>query len=314
MTLEQLFNKRLILLSGKGGVGKTTVAVLLALLAARLKKNVLLVEMNSTERIAPYFGLSEIGPREIPLSPFISGINLNPHDCFEEYVLMQIRFKALFDTFINNRFVTTFLNAVPGLNDLLMIGKIYDFERKKKGVTKKDPLYDLIIVDGPATGHGVSSFEVPSIVSQAVHVGPLKKQSDNVDQLLRDPQKTVFCAVTTAEEMPVAETAELIKMVNHRLNILMGPIFLNDFNERILSDKDMESIEAQTPSKQDALFPYFMAAHLSYRRALLNEQYKSLLIEQNPKLNFVTIPHLDDFLPSINCLKPLVDGLKAECV
>ncbi|MDO8519394.1 MAG: ArsA-related P-loop ATPase, partial [Deltaproteobacteria bacterium] len=140
--MKSLLDKRLILLSGKGGVGKTTIALCLGLASALLKKKTLIVEMNSTERVAPYFGLKEIGHKEIPLSPYLTGINLNPHDCFEEYVLMQIKFKAIFDTFINNRFVTAFLNAVPGLNELLMIGKIFDLERQAKRFPRHTPLYD----------------------------------------------------------------------------------------------------------------------------------------------------------------------------
>src|SRR3989338_4128625 len=121
MSLASLFDRRLILLSGKGGVGKTTIALSLGLAAANLKKKTLIIEMNSTERVAPYFGLKEIGHKEIPLAPYLTGINLNPQDCFEEFVLSRIKFKTIFDIFINNRFVTAFLSAVPGLNDLLMI-------------------------------------------------------------------------------------------------------------------------------------------------------------------------------------------------
>ena len=112
MNLNQLLNKRLILLSGKGGVGKTTVAATLALAASKLKKNVLLIEMGSTERVAPLFGLSQIGHEEVALSPRITGINLDPKECFEEYVLRQIKFKKIYDIFINNRFVTYFLNII----------------------------------------------------------------------------------------------------------------------------------------------------------------------------------------------------------
>lgn len=303
--MKPLLDKRLILLSGKGGVGKTTIALALGLAAASLKKKTLIVEMNSTERVAPYFGLKEIGHKEIPLSPYLTGINLNPHDCFEEYVLMQIKFKAIFDTFINNRFVTAFLNAVPGLNELLMIGKIFDLERQAKRFPKKTPLYDLIIVDGPATGHGVSAFEVPSIVSRAVRVGPMKIQADRLVKLLTDPIKTVFCAVTIPEEMPVVETGELLNSVKKKLQIPIGPIFLNNVVITELTQEETAKIEKKMPERSDPLFPYFAYARLEASRAHLHAYYGEELRKQNPDREIITVPHVDGEIRSEKDLRKL---------
>ena len=284
MTLAELLHKRLILLSGKGGVGKTTVAVLLALVAARQKKKALIVEMNSTERVAPFFGLKSIGHREIPLAPYITGINLNPRDCF----------------------VTYFLNAVPGLNELLMIGKIFYLEKQKDKRTA-EPLYDLIIVDGPATGHGVSAFEVPRIARDAIKVGPLRTQSDRILSLLTNVSKTAFSVVTLAEEMPVVEAEELIATVRKKLDLPLGPIFINAVCQTDITKGEFDALIDKMPEKDDPLYPYFAYASLSCQRARLNAEYREMLMEKNKSLECMTIPFQYEEITSTKSLEPMVN-------
>ncbi len=309
MPLSDIFSKRLILLSGKGGVGKTTVAVTLGLAAARLQKRTLLVEMNSTERIAPLFGLGPIGHHEIALSPYLTGINLDPQECFQEYVLMQVRFKTIYNTFFHNRFVSSFLNAVPGLNELLMIGKIYDLERQVKNRLTDEKLYDLIIVDGPATGHGVSTFEVPKIVSEAVKVGPLKTQSENILKLLTDPQKTIFSVVTLPEEMPAVESIELIQMIKDRLNISLGPLFINAFQSVDLDSIEQKTLQKKFPENNSPLYPYFAYTRLACERAELNEFYRKELAKKLEGIEQIVLPYLYEESNQTKNFKPLVDTL-----
>ncbi len=307
MPFSDLFSKRLILLSGKGGVGKTTVACALGLASAKLRKNTLLVEMNSTERLAPLFGLDKIGPHEIPLAPYLTGINLDPRECFEEYVLMQIHFRMLFDTFFNNRFVSLFLNAIPGLNELLMIGKICFLERAIKNKKTGEPAYDLIIVDGPATGHGLSTFEVPQVVHDAVRVGPLRKQAERILNLLNNPKKTTFSVVTLAEEMPVMEATELLDNVRKKLKMPLGPLFVNAFHDSPFTKTDREKMSRLNSPENQSLAPYFACSLLESERNELNEDYLKMLREKNPGHETITLPFLYREIKSSHDLKPLVD-------
>lgn len=233
MTLHDLLAKRLVFVSGKGGVGKTTVAVLLGLIAAKKKKRVLLVEMNSSGRLAPIFQAGEIGYEETALAPSISGTNLSPKRCLEEFVIKQVRFRALYQTFFNNKYVTNFLSATPGLSEVLMLGKIYELERQLKNRMFREYQYDFIVVDAPATGHGLSMLEVPQVLERAVKVGPLHKKAVNINEILADRERTAFCLVTLAEEMPFSESLEYVRDLRAKTQIHFGPLFVNAVMPRL---------------------------------------------------------------------------------
>jgi len=305
-------HQRLILISGKGGVGKTTVAVALALQASQQGKKTLLVEMNSTERVAPFFNLPAMGSVETSLAPSLTGINLNPKACFEEYVIRQIHFKSLFQAFVNNRYVTGFLEAVPGLNDLLMIGKIVDFERQTEGLFSSQKKYDIIIVDAPATGHGLSAFEVPFVVNRAVKVGPLRKLSEQMIAVLQDSQKTIFCAVTLPEEMPVVETIEWAENVKKKLGMTLGPIFLNRYFESVLSADERKKLEKfGRDTTQEGIKVFLEAAFFSEIRSQKNIFYKKELNDTLP-LPLVTLPFLDPPPCRATDLKVLIQELERQ--
>ena len=267
MSLKNLFNKRLLFVSGKGGVGKTTVSVLLALLGAKLKKKALLVEMNAAGRIAPVFKCDSIGHDEVALAPYLSGINLLPKRCFEEYVLSQVRFKKIYELFFDNKYVTNFIRAVPGLNELLMLGKIYDLEKRFKSRVMGKKEYDLIIVDAPATGHGLSALEVPKVVMDAVTVGPLHTHAKHILELLANKEKTAFCMVTLAEEMPVCEAKEYSRAIKYRTEMGFGPLFVNAIMEK------PEKLKAMGSLKNDLIIfkDYY---DLANKRHQLNATYK----------------------------------------
>ena len=301
--LDLVLNKRLVIFSGKGGVGKTTMAISLGLMAARLGKKTLLVEMNSPERVAGFFGLKAIGYKETVCQKNLSGINVNPKDCFEEYILQRIHFKKVFDTFVNNRFVTSFLNAVPGFNELMMVGKIYDLAAHRHS---QKP-YDLIIVDGPATGHGASAFEVPQIVYNAVKVGPLHSQSKKMIDFLQDKTMTVFCPVTLLEEMPIVEMTELISRIKAKLGIGVGPIFVNAYQKNIFSKEEEKTIFLEK-NVNEKLKPYFIAAQFLSHRLGLQEKMMELLQRLNPGSPYILAPKMEAPIQIASDLLPIVDA------
>lgn len=302
MPLSSLLNKRLLFVSGKGGVGKTSVSVLLALVAAKNKKRTLIVEMNSTGRVAPIFGTTDVDREQVALSPYIEGINLLPKSCFEEYVLRHVHFKTLYKAFFNNRFVANFVNAIPGLNEVLMLGKIYELERAKKNVLTETPLYDLIIVDAPATGHGLSALEVPQVLAKAVKIGPLHKHANNILELLADKQKTAFCLVTLAEEMPVCESQEYVQSLKQKVKISFGPIFIN----QVMTGIGAVESPANISGDLKILYDYY---NLTRSRSELNQHYVTEIKKIFTDFEQIILPFQFQGLTQSRQFAPLVDQL-----
>ncbi len=286
MPLNDLFQKRLIFVSGKGGVGKTTVSILLALLAAQHKKKTLLVEMNTSGRVAPVFKCDSLSHEAIALAPYISGINLNPQKCFEEYVLKQIHFKKIYDVFFNNKYVINFIRAVPGLNEILMLGKIYELEKKYKNRALGNREYDLIIVDAPATGHGLSALEVPEVVKSAVKIGPLHKRAQHILDLLGDSGKTRFCLVTLAEEMPVSESREYVCALKERTQLSFGPLFINAVMPGV---QKITKINLKKLGSQGKILADYY--DLALKRSQLNAFYIEEINKSFSDFNKITVPY-----------------------
>lgn len=304
MKLKELLNKRLIFISGKGGVGKTTVAVLLGLFARHQKKNTILVEMNSSGRIAPLFGTEAKTDHEVPVAPYLSTINITPPSCFEEYVLRHIRFRSIYEILFNNAFVMNFINATPGLAEILMLGKIYDLTIMQNH-QNNESLYDTVIVDAPASGHGLSALEVPHIILEAVKIGPLHSTAQKMVGLFSNKSCTALSLVTLAEEMPVNETEELYLRLKGRIDIGLGPVFTN----RIVMPP--QKISTSTLKKiPDTLAVYRNYHELTEKRSRLNAHYVKILHERLPDANFITLPEQFHDISTQQDITPLLSSLK----
>jgi len=246
MTKDLSFNmpsgQKLWIVTGKGGTGKTTVAAALGIKAAEEGKKVLLVETHRLTHLGKLFGVGTVGYEATRVGPNLSLLQINQEDAFEEYVLQQVRFKFLYDTVFNNRFVRHFIDGAPGLAELLTIGKIWALVEEKGSKSGKNA-YDLVIVDAPSTGHGLSLLTISQVVVDAVRVGPLHSKAKAILDLLRNPLKTILWLVTLAEEMPVNEAVEMAAKISRDAKMQLGPVVINAVWPDILGDEGRKEIK-----------------------------------------------------------------------
>ncbi|HET8540118.1 MAG TPA: ArsA-related P-loop ATPase [Anaeromyxobacter sp.] len=263
MPPASLLDRRLLIVTGKGGVGKSTVAAALALAAARAGKRVLVCEVNAQERIAPLLGAPPAGGAIREALPGVFSVNVTPADAMREYGLMVVRFKTIYDAVFENRLVRYFLRVVPSLAELVMLGKILHEARSED---RGRPRWDLVVVDAPATGHAVQLLRVPSALVDTVPAGPLRHDADWMQAMLVDARRTSLVIVTLPEEMPVNEAIELDAQVRGVLGIHRGALVVNAMPEPRFSPQEEARIEALA-REPPPLGPAAEAARLQALRA-----------------------------------------------
>jgi anion-transporting ArsA/GET3 family ATPase len=235
MILDELLSKRLLILSGKGGVGKSTVGIALALAACARAKRVLLVEVGASLEAARYLGARPAGAQATEVRPGLFTLNLDPAGVLDEYVRQVVKIQLLVHKILENPVYRRFVSAAPGLRELMVLGKLMVLEEARDRWSRR-PLYDLIILDAPATGHGLSFLKVPLAASEAIPVGPVGHNARRILQLLRDPRRTALAIVATPEEMAVAEAVQFHRQVASEVGIAVSAVILNACHERRLDE------------------------------------------------------------------------------
>ena len=217
-------DRRLVLFTGKGGVGKSTVAAATALLAAEQGKRVLLIDVDSTGNLAALFEHPEVGFIPTEIYPGISAMQMETEDSLREYLNLQLRLPLAGRVGPLANAFDFIASAAPGVKEILTMGKIC--WEVRESLEKRAP-WDIVIVDAAATGHVISQLDSPRAIRELVKVGPVANQTEWVIEMLADPLITELHIVTTPEEMPVSETIDLVKSLKTRVDVPLGNIIVN---------------------------------------------------------------------------------------
>jgi len=251
--VASLFDKRLIVVTGKGGAGKTTVAAALGLAAARRGKRVVLCEVAEQGRLAALFGASATHA-ETELAPSLFTVSVDPEQAKQEWLRYQLKSRTLAGVLGGSRLFQYLTAAAPGLSELVTIGKVWDLaqlERRTGG-----SVFDLAIVDAPATGHGLAMLRAPSTFAAVARVGPIGRQAEEIDRFLRDAKHTGVIAAALPEEMPVNETVEFERALRRELNISVDAIVVNAVHPARFGPDDIQrlrNVSSANPVTQAAL-------------------------------------------------------------
>jgi anion-transporting ArsA/GET3 family ATPase len=238
-----LLDKRLIFVTGKGGVGKTTVAAALGLAAMRAGQRVLICEVGDQERLTASFGLPAAGFRELEIEPGLHAFSVNPEDAISEWLHYQLHSRTLAALLGGSRIFQYLATAAPGLAEMVTIGKVWELAQLERKTPSAAP-YDLVIVDAPATGHGLALLRAPRTFTEIARVGPIRHQAEIVDGFLRDPAATAVVAVALAEEMPVSETLDLERRLRDELGLALDRVYVNALLPDRLKAPEARAIEA----------------------------------------------------------------------
>jgi anion-transporting ArsA/GET3 family ATPase len=231
--VPSLFDKRLLILSGKGGAGKSTVAAAAAVAAARRGKRVLIVEIGADERIPSIFGNAKKSgyaggqvtmPRPGGIPPIWS-MCLTAPEALREFAVRSMKFELVYKAVFENRVMRFFTTAAPGLDELTIMGKI-EFLHRDAVAPAKNARFDLMIFDAPATGQGLAFFKVPLTAMGLARMGPLHAKAERMWKLVSDPVRTAFNIVTLPEEMSVNESLELYA-ASQAMGLPAGTVIVN---------------------------------------------------------------------------------------
>lgn len=207
MGLDFLLKKRLLIVTGKGGVGKTAVATSIALEAAEQGLHTLLIGIESGATLSHI--MRPCPATEVESIPeTLSCMILSRQEVLDEFVQKAVKLKAISQRILDSPIYQYVTAVAPGVRELIILNRIYEFEKLTLSFKKRTKKYDLIVVDAPAIGHGLSFLEVPTAVLKSFRVGPIKARAQRIRELLRDTTVTGIVLVTLAEEMPIAESLE----------------------------------------------------------------------------------------------------------
>jgi anion-transporting ArsA/GET3 family ATPase len=241
--IPELLDKRLVFVTGKGGVGKTTVAVALGLRAAREGKRTIVCEVSSQETTSRIFDHTEVGFHEVEMEENLWSISIDPDESMREYVLLQLKVRAMRDMLFRSRIFNYLAAATPGLRELVTIGKIWELAQPDRKV-KTGRKYDLVIVDAPATGHGIGFLQTPRTFAAIARVGPIHSQAQQLDRLITDQEHTGTAIVSLPEEMPVNETAALEHDLREDVGVAVDRIYMNGVYPQRFSNEEAERLAA----------------------------------------------------------------------
>ena len=237
MTVD-LLDRRLLFVTGKGGVGKSSVAAALALLAAQHGQRTLACEVDAKGDLADFFETSRPSFAPHKVTPNLSLMAMDTEASLREYLHLQLRLPTITRLGPLARAFDFVATAAPGVREILTVGKL--------GWEVRERHYDLVVVDAAATGHIVGQLTAPQAINDLVHVGQIRQQTGWLADLLADRATTGLVVVTTPEEMPVNETIELVERVRSETRIDVAAVVVNRVLPELFSGADEEVFERLT--------------------------------------------------------------------
>lgn len=222
---ETLASRRFVFVTGKGGTGKTTLSAALALALAARGRRVLITSTSPRHRLSELLGVAPFSTEIRDFGNNIWGVHLVPEVALHEYGAMVLRSERLVSLLFDNRYAEGLFRGAPGLREWALLGKAWF--HSVEVLADGSPRFDVVIFDGPATGHGIDMLRVPKVILSAAPPGRLRTDAERAYASFQDPKTSAFVVVTLPEELPTNETLELVSHLSGELGLPVSEIVLN---------------------------------------------------------------------------------------
>jgi anion-transporting ArsA/GET3 family ATPase len=287
-----LQDRRLIYVTGKGGVGKTTSAAAIGLAAAEAGRRTIVCEVAEQDRVSRAFRREGVtAETEVELAENLWAITIDPTKALQEWLAKQLGGGAPLRMMTRSHAFQYFVAAAPGAKELITIAKVWELAQLSRW-DARNRTYDLVVVDAPASGHGLAMLTTPHTFGEIARVGPVRRQASKIEALLTDPDRTGYVAVALPEEMPVVETLELGGKLQEAVGLGLAAIIVNGVWPSRFSAADVKRLRAASRNGHEPGGAAAVRAALAENeRAVMQRGHlKRLTKESGTKV--VTLPYL----------------------
>src|SRR5437867_8043303 len=234
-----LGSQRLVVVTGKGGVGKTTVTAALAHAAAASGRRVLAVEVGRGP-LGSLLGGIGLGATPTRVRAGLAAASLEPEALLGDFVESVLRFRVLARRLLESTSFQVLAAAAPGLGEFLVLHRLLGWVETRRA---RRPAHDLVVVDAPASGHSLPLLAAPHTLRALARLGPVADLLARIERLIADPRATLVCVVTTPEELAVRETVELHRELGERLGLAVAPPIVNALPPRRFTAGDVAALD-----------------------------------------------------------------------